>query len=391
VRKQQGKRRIGMIKTVLFDVDGVLLSEERYFDASSLTVWEILSSPNYLGLFPEQYKTNFTDEEIAAIRAKVFENDLILKFLKSRGLNANWDMIYLTASYHLVCLLEQILDTEREQVEKWVTNEINRSVLQEIAEVLKGKELHLDFNGFRQDFEASQPSKAGLFAHLDQLAQKKLGVDETVFGQKGELWATCEHVSQEWYVGDEHVLKSTGRPSVQLGKKGFLTDEKVLAAPEEIADLFQSLKDAGVVIGIGTGRPELETVEPFEYLDWLKYFEMNNIVTADDVLQAEKTCGNQLPLSKPHPFTYVLALSGKTKTAQQCIDEVLPIENGTDTMIVGDSLADLLAARKMGCTFVAVLTGLSGQDARAEFEEYEADYILDSVLEVKDVVLSLVK
>lgn len=31
-----------MIKTILFDVDGVMLSEERYFDASALTVWEFL-------------------------------------------------------------------------------------------------------------------------------------------------------------------------------------------------------------------------------------------------------------------------------------------------------------------------------------------------------------
>ena len=57
-----------MIKTVLFDVDGVLLSEERYFDASALTVWEILYSDNYLGLDSERYKTEFNDEEIETIR-----------------------------------------------------------------------------------------------------------------------------------------------------------------------------------------------------------------------------------------------------------------------------------------------------------------------------------
>ena len=54
--------------------------------------------------------------------------------------------------------------------------------------------------------------------------------------------------------------------------------------------------------------------------------------------------------------------------------------------MVGDSLADLLAARQMGCQFAAVLTGLSGKDARKQFEEYEADYILDSVLDVRGIV-----
>jgi phosphoglycolate phosphatase-like HAD superfamily hydrolase len=53
---------------------------------------------------------------------------------------------------------------------------------------------------------------------------------------------------------------------------------------------------------------------------------------------------------------------------------------------VGDSLADLLAARKMGCQFAAVLTGLSGKDARSIFEKYEADYILDTVLDVRGII-----
>ena len=38
----------GKMKKVIFDVDGVLLSEERYFDIAALTVWEILYSPKYM-------------------------------------------------------------------------------------------------------------------------------------------------------------------------------------------------------------------------------------------------------------------------------------------------------------------------------------------------------
>ncbi|MED3564513.1 HAD family hydrolase, partial [Bacillus xiapuensis] len=81
-----------MVKTILFDVDGVLLSEEHYFDASGLTVWEMLFSKNYLALAPKVFKINYTESEIKDIRAKVFENDQVLKLQKSRGLNANWDM-----------------------------------------------------------------------------------------------------------------------------------------------------------------------------------------------------------------------------------------------------------------------------------------------------------
>ena len=42
------------MKKVVFDVDGVLLSEEQYFNASALTVWEILYSRDYMGLPSEQ-------------------------------------------------------------------------------------------------------------------------------------------------------------------------------------------------------------------------------------------------------------------------------------------------------------------------------------------------
>jgi phosphoglycolate phosphatase-like HAD superfamily hydrolase len=46
----------------------------------------------------------------------------------------------------------------------------------------------------------------------------------------------------------------------------------------------------------------------------------------------------------------------------------------------------LLAARQLGCKFAAVLTGLSGKDARSDFEKHEADHILDSVLDLKDIL-----
>ncbi len=38
------------MKKILFDVDGVFLSEERCFDVSALTVYELLMDKCYLGL-----------------------------------------------------------------------------------------------------------------------------------------------------------------------------------------------------------------------------------------------------------------------------------------------------------------------------------------------------
>ncbi len=378
-----------MIKTILFDVDGVLLSEEHYFDASALTVWEMLISKNYLGLMPDQFKTNYSEAEIADIRENVFKNDTVLELQKSRGLNANWDMIYLTFCYQLIHLLSQVKESESKQIEQWLGKEINRKTLLDIAEVLSKYTVTFNFGLFNEDFQKSAETKQGLMNHLNVLAYEKLGIETTIFSGKGALWSECEHASQEWYVGDEHIVASTGRPSVQLGKKGFLTNETTTCPSQEMGQLFQFLINKGISIGIGTGRPELETIQPFIHLDWLKYFDGNHIVTADDVLKAENEVPKGMSLSKPNPFTYVMALLGKTHTASECIQTKLPLENGNDILIVGDSLADLLAAREMGCRFAAVLTGLSGQDARSEFEEYGAEFILDTVLEVRELVKQL--
>jgi phosphoglycolate phosphatase-like HAD superfamily hydrolase len=375
-----------MIKTILFDVDGVLLSEEHYFDASALTVWEMLISKNYLGLLPEQFKTVYNEAEIAAIRNLVFENDTVLELQKSRGLNANWDMIYLTFSNQLIHLLSQIKETESPKIYEWLSKEIDRNALLEIATVLTDYKVTFDFGKFNEDFEKSDETKQGLMDYLNVLAFEKLGVETTIFSGKGALWSECEHASQEWYVGDEHIMTSTGRPSVQTGKRGFLANEATTCPVPYMCGLFQYLLDKGISIGIGTGRPELETIQPFKHLDWLKYFQENHIVTADDVLRAEKEVPKGMSLSKPNPFTYIMALFGKNHSATDCINAKLPIENGNEVLIVGDSLADLMAAREMGCRFAAVLTGLSGQDARGDFEEYGAEYILDTVLGVKDLV-----
>lgn len=374
-----------MIKTVLFDVDGVLLSEEHYFDASALTVWEMLISRNYLALSPEKYKTDYTENETKEIRALVFDNDNVLKFMKSRGLNANWDMIYLSFTHQLIHLLSQIKETEFEKINQWCQAPIDREALLEIGLVLRNYDVETDFNLFLRDFERTEATKQELIGYLNQLAKEKLGVDSSFKG-KDALWSICEHVSQEWYVGDEHILESTGRPSVQTGKKGYLAYETTLAPREEIDGLFQYLTSSGYEIGIGTGRPRLETIQPFQHLEWLKNFDVNRIITENEVVEAEKELTEWKSLSKPHPFTYIIGLHRKGISVEECLNLPLPIKNGETVLIVGDSLADLLAARQMGSQFAAVLTGLSGKDARSEFEKHKADYILDSVLDLKGIL-----
>lgn len=81
------------MKKILFDVDGIFLSEERCFDVSALTVYELLMDKCYLGLHSHIDWETLTDNDIQDIRNRIFQKDKILNKLKSLGLNSNWDMV----------------------------------------------------------------------------------------------------------------------------------------------------------------------------------------------------------------------------------------------------------------------------------------------------------
>ena len=57
----------------------VFLSEERCFDVSALTVYELLMDQSYLGLKPDIDLSLLENEDIDRIRADIFVNDDVLK------------------------------------------------------------------------------------------------------------------------------------------------------------------------------------------------------------------------------------------------------------------------------------------------------------------------
>lgn len=378
-----------MFHTILFDVDGVILSEERYFDASALTVWELLSSPQYLGVDSGMPFTAQPEEElIRLVRQKVFANDEVLYFIKDRGINANWDMVYLTFAYHLIRYLEASLPGREEEIRSWLHRPWDEEAIREFASWNTPYAPRWD--DFVLDFGKGKAQKQELLLDLNRIAEERLKMPSRQFGRNSALWDLCQQVFQEWYLGEEKSPLSTGLAPRQKGKRGFLRDEIPLVPPGELASLLQSLKEAGIRLGVGTGRPHIETVEPLESIGVLPFFEEERIVTASDVLEAERRHPECAPLAKPQPYTYLKGLYGKQTPDEEIFGLSLPLppEEASGVLVVGDSVADLMAARSMGCTFCAPLTGLSGQEARGTFEELGADYIVDNVLELKSILFS---
>lgn len=378
-----------MYKMILFDVDGVFLSEERCFDASALSVWELLYAPQFLALAPKRFEQTPVEEKIRKIRQEVFQADQVLDWMKTRGINSNWDMVFLTFGGQLLLFLRALAEKDASFVQSFLTNSINEQAIRRLGQRLQDLDIKVepDFSAFSALFaDNKEIQKHEMLVYFNQLAEKWFGYSVQSFSRNSEFWLLGQSVFQEWYMGASLFAEVEKQQPRNSQKRGFLENEIPLAQPELIAQLLIQLKEAGVTLGIGTGRPFVETKVPLETLGLYHLFDEQCIVTASDVIDAEEANPQHAPLGKPEPFTYIKGYLGREANAQECLELVLPLPDGKDILIVGDSVADYLAARKMGCDFAATLTGLTGLEARGKFEELKADHIFDNVLGIKSLL-----
>ena len=93
-----------------------------------------------------------------------------------------------------------------------------------------------------------------------------------------------------------------------------------------------------------------------------------------------------LSLDKPNPFAYYAGAFGTYP--ERYADYVSRPDEFKDGeyYIVGDSMADIWCAKAMGTVMIGTLTGLDGLAARAMFEAEQADYIVDSVEDILDIL-----
>ncbi|MDR6227378.1 HAD family hydrolase [Desmospora profundinema] len=377
-----------MVQVVLFDVDGVLLSEKRCFDSTCLSVWELLYSEHGLGLSGGSFRPAPEEKEIEEVRQAVFDDERVLEWLKSIGVNSNWDMVALLFGFQLQQLLRELHSMNPDFVEEILARPISRLALQRIGEETRrvGLDFEPRFAEVRDTLDSGQTGDVDLPERLSQLVQEWSGRDSDAFVHGSSLWKLGRDVYQEWYLGHDWFEREEKKRSFYPEKTGFLQQEIPLAEPETIRGTLDALSKEGIQLGIGTGRPALETRVPLEALGLWDAFDPNRIVTASDVRQAEEIYPDQAPLGKPHPFTYVKAYYGREKPDAKSVGARLPLPDGEQILVVGDSVADLLAARKMGCQFAATLTGPTGERARGKFEELQADYILDDVTQLSGLL-----
>ncbi len=324
---------------IILDMDGVITTEQRYWDCAALTVYEAYYDKRYFGT--ETLDIAEVQNNVAGIRSMVFNNDKTISLMKNFGVNSNWDLAYV--------VFAGIVETG-------------------------------DFAIMHRMFEEKNLCAPEIYEFADKILQQKLGINDC--SRSSELWNKLMMIFQEWYYGDESFARQYGKKTSAEGKKGFMYGEMPMFSIEETENLLKKLQSKGAVLGIGTGRCAFEIFTPLKAWGLDKYFDPECCFTYDMMAVAEKKL--DIFLSKPHPYTFLKAVFGDRYTDVQLINGEYDKEYVKEVLIVGDAGADLFAAKAMKADFAAVLTGPAGKAAKGFFEENNAELILDNVLELAE-------
>lgn len=325
--------------TVIFDLDGVITSEQNYWDAAAFTVVEYLAQNS-----GEKIDIKKWSKKKSEIRNYVFSDDELIGILKGKGVNSNWDLGYVTVLMAWIC---------------------------------GGKERWDCFDEVLQYAKTLSDNILDEYDRLAKTCSKKTDFDYEWLKRNGLMWNTMRDLFQTWFLGDKLFEEIYGFEPVNTGKIGLLYEEEPLIDKDKLVKIMQLLS-ANKRLCTGTGRPKAEMLPPLESWGIKQYFAKDGLCNYDDVVTAENEIDGAT-LTKPHPYMFLKALYGTDYSNQSIVDGNYDNEKIKTTLVVGDAGADILASQAMGADFCATLTGVAGKAAKSYFEELGATYIVDSL------------
>ncbi len=431
------------IELIILDMDGVITSEHAYWDAAGLVIRDLLESSAFLGLSPPDYKpvsSIFYSRLSQASRTewrKYLPAELIA-YCKSRGINSNWDLAYLVAGLYLAPLFasplallaseyapkekkpkpgkesltiryggEDSIERLQESLAPIWDDLIGRIQKKQWGELLRLSELHYWGAYFRRQGHIVSPVHHVEFRIMDDFTPGVQGLKLldalntllsdyavyhwAVFGRNTVFWDECQDLFQGWYLGEKLYEETYGQPLLYTPKPGLVHQEEPLHGRKKTHAALSRLRDAGYHLGIATGRPRMEILTPLTHWEMDRYFDLNRIVTHDEVEEAEKELrvkGDLTNIGKPHPFVFLQSIYPEKK-ALDLIHTGERIPDYRKVLIVGDAPADLWAAREIGCPSVGLLSGAIGPAGRRRLEETKPSVICQNILELADALVSL--
>ncbi len=331
---------------IIFDMDGVITSEQNYWDIAALTVHELLTSNSYYGT--EVFDPIDCLNRVKEIRNIVFFGDKTITLVKERGVNSNWDLAYVVFAYML---------TGKCKTYKDVFTYISASSL-------------MAFD---------------LYLECARLLSEKLSLPVSMTDRSSPLWEICRDCFQEWYFGSDEFEVFYNRKPRCPAKDSMEMREVPVIELDKVLKVLSTLKQNGKKLMIATGRSDRDVSNPMKLWGIKKFFAENSIATYTHIIKAEEeflSMGKKLVLTKPEPYIFQKALYGIDYPNEKIISGDFDQALLPKALIVGDAGSDLFAAKKMGCDFLAVLTGVSGEKAKSYFEAENAEYILPSIYEM---------
>ena len=311
---------------IIFDLDGVITNEQRYWDAAALTLYQLFSEP---------FDVNYAVNNVSIIRTIILYRDKLVKLLKNLGVNSNWDLTYVIYAF------STIIDTY-----DTVT----------IYEEIK-----------RLNLPALQ-----LYDYIKE--------NSVIGGRDGDAYKYLVSVYQEWYLGDELFKKTYNTPMTAGGKPGLAYTEVPLLDSDKTKLVLETLSKYKT-IGIASGRVFDEAFLPLDKWNMFDFFDKEHIATYTDILSAEEETG-VFPLTKPHYFLFTRGAVGNKVSYKDILDRNFDKDILKSTLAVGDAGADLFSAQQSGLDFAAVLTGVDGKKSREFFEKNNANYIIDNIFDL---------
>ncbi len=323
------------LQLLIFDLDGVVTSEQKYWNTARLTVWELISRSPYLGLAAYFGTDLATPAQVLAAADRIIDTEFITE-LKNRAVNSNWDLTFFVFSLHLLGIVQQTsIPAVSELPIAAQLAAIGRAVATEKVDRTRSQQLIQQFWLATTELKGTAVQE-----YVATFAAQILGQQLDIFNS--DLWSLCYHNFQDWYEA----------------KKGYqLPDDETVLDVDQMRQTLELLASQ-YTLGIATGRPRQETIAPLTSLSLLQYFAADRVVTYDDVLAAEASLSAPLKLGKPHPFIVLQAIYPHL-TPTEILAKIG--EQHPQVAYIGDAASDVVAAQAAGCLSIGVLTGF-GQD-----------------------------
>jgi Predicted phosphatases len=366
---------------IVFDLDGVITSEEAYWITAGLVLHELLYSPRYWNIAgADEYQPPQSAEECRRLSLEVLPRDVMLGF-KAHAINSNWDTCYAAVCLCLIDVLAQLPDAHTLfPLQPWDSAWIAR-----LRSLIAAHPFQPALDIAQAYQRLDEPVFQGyvgleLFDRYTSYATRLFEQSvEDAFAHHSRFWYFCEDIFQAWYLGDTLYRNEYGHAPTQSGKVGCIYSEEPQLPVEVLRTTLQTLQERGYTLGVATGRPGQEAIIPLQRYGLYGYFDPAHIMTQVEVTQAEmqlkQTSGKESSLIKPHPYQFLAAADPAYRPG-----DALP--EPASFVVVGDTTSDVRGGHAANALVIAVLTGAKTALAREMLEASEPDFLVADVTKV---------